>query len=106
MNYLENSMLFLSRKIGESIIVNDNIIITIQEIRGNTVRIGFEYPKTTQILRKEIFERIQQENRAAAALSEQITLILQQPIQQNTNNSTPPQEPLSGEFITKMPNLD
>ncbi len=97
-------MLFLSRKIGESIIIDDNIIITIQEVRGNTVKIGFEYPKSTRILRKEIFEKIQQENKAAAALSDQITFILQQPLQQNSNNLAPPSEILAEEDKIKSNN--
>ena len=77
MFFLEVPMLFLSRKTGESIIINDNITLVVQEIRGNTVKIGFEYPKTTRILRKEIFEKIQNENKAAAACAEQIEIILE-----------------------------
>jgi carbon storage regulator len=73
----EVPMLFLSRKIGESIIIDDHISLTIQEIKGNSVKIGFEYPKETRILRKEIFEKIQQENKAAAAASNHITTFLQ-----------------------------
>jgi carbon storage regulator len=75
-------MLFLSRKIGESIIINDNITLTIQEIRGNSVKIGFDYPKTTRILRKEIFEKIQEENKAAAANADNIKTILEEGILQ------------------------
>lgn len=70
-------MLFLSRKIGESIIINDNVTLTIQEIRGNSVKIGFEYPKATRILRKEIFEKIQKENKAAASHAEHIITFLE-----------------------------
>lgn len=69
-------MLFLTRKIGESIIIDENITLTIQEIRGNSVKIGFDYPKTTRILRKEIFEKIQNENKIAAASSDQIENML------------------------------
>lgn len=70
-------MLFLSRKIGESIIINDNITLIIQEIRGNSVKIGFDYPKTTRILRKEVFEKIQKENKAAASHAENIIAFLE-----------------------------
>lgn len=74
---LEVCMLYLSRKIGESIMIDDDIHITITEIRGHTVKIGVTYPKTTRVLRKEIFDKIQNENRVAATSSQQITQLLQ-----------------------------
>ncbi|MDP2193664.1 MAG: carbon storage regulator CsrA [Alphaproteobacteria bacterium] len=61
-------MLFLTRKIGEAIIINNDIEITVQEITGSKVKLGIVYPKTASVLRKEIFDRIQQEN-AEATLS-------------------------------------
>lgn len=60
-------MLYLSRKIGESIIINDSIEIVVMEVRGKTVKLGFESPKSTSILRKEIHQRIIEENLAAAS---------------------------------------
>jgi carbon storage regulator len=60
-------MLYLNRKIGESIIINDNIHITITEIKGNkSVKIGCQFPKEATILRKEIHEKITNENIAAS----------------------------------------
>ena len=59
-------MLFLTRKIGQSIVIEDNIELTVIDVRGKTVKIGFDYPKTAQILRKEVYDRIQEENRQAA----------------------------------------
>lgn len=61
-------MLVLSRKKGESIIINDNIEITISDIQGDQVRIGISAPKNIAIHRKEIFVEIQQENKKAAAV--------------------------------------
>jgi carbon storage regulator len=52
-------MLVLSRRQGESIVLDHNIIITIVEIRGDFVRIAIEAPEGTAIHRKEVFERIQ-----------------------------------------------
>ncbi|WP_075261588.1 carbon storage regulator CsrA [Candidatus Odyssella acanthamoebae] len=65
-------MLFLTRKIGESIIIDDEITLTISEIRGSIVKLSFDYPKTSRILRKEIHDRIQQENKNAAAQADKI----------------------------------
>ena len=60
-------MLYLSRKIGESVIINNNIEMTVVEIRGKNVKIGFNFPSDATVLRKEIHDKISQENQAAAA---------------------------------------
>ncbi len=52
-------MLVLSRKTSESIIINDNIVVTVVDISGNKVRLGFTAPKEVTIHRKEVYERIQ-----------------------------------------------
>ena len=52
-------MLVLSRRQGESIVLDHNIVITIVEIRGDFVRIAVDAPEGTVIQRKEIFERVQ-----------------------------------------------
>lgn len=71
-------MLSLSRKFGESIIINDDIVCTVLEINGRIVKLGFEYPSTSSVLRQELYERIKQENKAAIenveAISEAIKL--------------------------------
>ncbi|MFZ4126116.1 MAG: carbon storage regulator CsrA [Rickettsiales bacterium] len=59
-------MLYLSRKIGESIIINNSIELTVIEVRGKTVKIGFDFPPDATVLRKEIYEKIMAENMAAA----------------------------------------
>lgn len=59
-------MLYLSRKIGESIIINNNIEMTVMEVRGKSVKIGFTFPKEASILRKELHEKIMEQNVAAA----------------------------------------
>lgn len=60
-------MLYLTRKIGESVIINDDIEVTVVDIRGKSIKLGFTFPQTASVLRREIYERIQEENRAAAA---------------------------------------
>ncbi len=51
-------MLVLSRKKNESIIINDNIIVTVIEIRGGKVRLGFDAPKDVPIHRREVYDAI------------------------------------------------
>jgi len=59
-------MLYLTRKIGESVIINDDIEVTVVDIRGKSIKLGFTFPQHASVLRREIYERIQEENRAAA----------------------------------------
>ncbi len=59
-------MLYLTRKIGESVVINDDIEVTVVDIRGKSIKLGFTFPSEATVLRREIYERIQQENRAAA----------------------------------------
>ena len=59
-------MLYLTRKVGESIIINENIELTIVEVRGKTAKLGITFPPEATVLRKELHERIKQENLAAA----------------------------------------
>ena len=58
-------MLVLTRKIGESITIDDDICITVVQIKGKQVRIGIDAPKETKIYREEVYSAIQEENRAA-----------------------------------------
>jgi carbon storage regulator len=58
-------MLALSRKIGESIIIGNNIEITVNEIKGDQVKLGINAPKTIPIYRKELYLQIQEANREA-----------------------------------------
>lgn len=59
-------MLYLTRKIGETVVINGNIEVTVVEVRGRSVRLGFTFPADASVLRREIFERIQEENRVAS----------------------------------------
>jgi carbon storage regulator len=59
-------MLILTRKLNEKIKIGDDITVTIVEIRGDQVKIGVEAPNHVKVFRQEIFQAIQQENRAAA----------------------------------------
>lgn len=61
-----NSMLALTRKKGESLVINNDIEITILEIRGDQIKLGVSAPKEVPIYRKEVYTQIQQENMKSA----------------------------------------
>jgi carbon storage regulator len=58
-------MLILSRKVNEKIMIGEDISISIIEIRGDQVRIGVDAPKTVKVFRREVFDAIKAENKAA-----------------------------------------
>lgn len=62
-------MLYLTRKLGESVIINDEITMTLIDVKGRTAKLGFTFPATATVLRQELYERIQQENLQASELS-------------------------------------
>ena len=64
-------MLALSRKKNEAIVINNNIEITILEVKGDQVKIGISAPKEVPVYRKEVYAQIQEANQAAnqAAIS-------------------------------------
>ncbi|MCP4966770.1 MAG: carbon storage regulator CsrA [bacterium] len=65
-------MLVLTRRPGESIVIGDNIVITIIEIKGGQVRVGVDAPRSVDVYREEIYEQVRQENLAAIANVDEI----------------------------------
>jgi len=63
-------MLVLSRKKNESIVIRDDIVVTVVEIRGDKVRLGIEAPKEVTVHRREVYERIKESEREKDAASE------------------------------------
>ena len=63
-------MLALTRKKGESLVINNNIEITLLEIRGDQIKLGINAPKDVPIYRKEVYLQIQEENKAATEASD------------------------------------
>lgn len=56
-------MLVLTRKLGETIVIGDDIVIKVVDIHGKQIRLGIEAPTEISIFRGEIYDRIQQENK-------------------------------------------
>ena len=62
-------MLALSRKKGEAIVINNNIEITILDVKGDQVKIGIAAPKEVPVYRKEVYVQIQESNKEAMTVS-------------------------------------
>lgn len=60
-------MLVLTRKVGEAIAIGDDVKIIVMQVRGKQVRLGIKASPTTSVHREEVYQRIQDENRAAAS---------------------------------------
>jgi len=59
-------VLVLTRKLGESIVIGENIRVTVIDVHGKQVRLGVEAPRDVSVHRGEVYERIVEENRQAA----------------------------------------
>jgi carbon storage regulator (csrA) len=62
-------MLILTRRVGETLMVGDNVTVTVLGVKGNQVRIGVNAPKDVAVHREEIYDRIRKESENAAAKS-------------------------------------
>ncbi|HET9388490.1 MAG TPA: carbon storage regulator CsrA [Steroidobacteraceae bacterium] len=59
-------MLILTRRVGETLMVGNDVTVTVLGVKGNQVRVGINAPKSVAVHREEIFARIQRENAAAS----------------------------------------
>ena len=68
-------MLILSRRVNEKIVIGDNIVVSVVEVRGDQVKLGIDAPRNVKVFRQEVFNAIQEENRKAAASGMQLPLM-------------------------------
>ena len=64
-------MLVLSRRAGESVVIADDVIVTVLEVRGDVIRLGIDAPRHVRVHREEVYREVQRANQAAAAASAQ-----------------------------------
>ena len=63
-------MLILTRRVGESLMIGDEVTVTVLGVKGNQVRLGVNAPKNVSVHREEIYERIQQEKTDGSSVDE------------------------------------
>ena len=63
-------MLFITRRVGQSLMLGDDIEIIVEEVRGRTVKLSVRHPAAVQVLRRELWEKIRAENIEAVASME------------------------------------
>lgn len=63
-------MLVVSRRAGESVVIGDNVIVSVLEVRGDVVRIGIDAPRSVAVHRQELLAQLAQSNQEAASPSE------------------------------------
>ena len=80
-------MLVLSRQRDESIIIGDNVQITVVDIRGDKVRLGIVAPAEIPVHRKEVYDAIQRENRKAAGVASDVAPVAPPPRSNGQQNS-------------------
>jgi len=83
-------VLVLTRNVGESIVIGDDIIVKVIEVRGDVVRIGVEAPSSVRIYREELYRELVESNRAAAAgPQEALSALLAQAAKNHKRPSAP-----------------
>ena len=72
-------MLYLTRRAGEAVIINNSIEVRVVELRGRSVKLGFTFPAGSSVLREEVFLQIRAENEAAAVDLQRLPVAIDAP---------------------------
>jgi carbon storage regulator len=71
-------MLVLTRRCGESVMIGDDVVVTVLEVRGDVIRLGIRAPRDVQVHREEIYRELQAANQEAASPTDDAVLALAQ----------------------------
>jgi carbon storage regulator len=63
-------VLVLSRRPGESVVIGDDVVITVLEVRGDVIRLGIQAPRSVQVHREEVYRELRRANQEAASSAE------------------------------------
>ncbi len=88
-------MLYLTRRSGEAVIINNAIEVRVIELKGKSVKLGFTFPADATVLREEVFLQIKAENEAAAlaATGELLGKTIQASVPSVSTKPHPPEDP-------------
>ena len=64
-------MLVLSRRVGESVVIGEDVVVTVLEVRGDLVRVGVDAPRSVAVHRRELLEEVAAANRDSASPADQ-----------------------------------
>jgi carbon storage regulator len=76
-------MLVLSRRAGESVVLGDDITVTVLEVRGDVVRVGIDAPRSLKVHRAELLTQLEESNRQAASPSDDVVAELSRALGQD-----------------------
>ncbi len=82
-------MLRLERRVGERVVLGDEIVVEVLEVRGQIVKLGFEAPRSVRIYREEIWLAVKRENEAAALAGIELPAV-PAPVKPATGSTTKP----------------
>jgi carbon storage regulator len=82
-------MLVLTRRTGESVMVGDDIVITVLDVRGDIVRVGIAAPRTVQVHREEVFQELRRANRDAVDARDEVVHALANLLTPEAERSSP-----------------
>jgi carbon storage regulator len=78
-------MLVLTRRAGESVVIGDDIVITVLQTRGDVIRLGIEAPRDVQVHREEVWRELQAANREAASPTEEAVRVVNEMLSQSAD---------------------
>jgi carbon storage regulator len=82
-------MLVLTRRAGESVVIGDDIVITVLQARGDVIRLGIEAPRDVQVHREEIWRELQAANREAASPTDEAVHTVNEMVRQSADHQAP-----------------